>query len=339
MATLTPYQRLLERRAIPGMAAQLFERYNAFQEQDDVKYLLGSMDPMDPDYTRITLSEAERVHKYLEPFSSIRIQGSITTNTHIRYYSDVDILSITKDFTTWEGSLPSTVPVFIGNPMDTLNALRARCRATIRAEFPAVTIKDKDRALSLSGGSLRRNVDVVIGNWYEALAYVSSQQERDRGVQVLDVAGPTRVLNKPFLHQYLLRQKGSQTSDGQNRAIRLLKTLKVDASSTIDISSYDICSLVWNISSTHLPGDVAQSFILANNVANTLLQWVSNEPVLNGLSVPNQTRRIIDPKEGTSLVAVRALWHELYQLLQRVTKAGKKLDRPMYTTASSVLQG
>lgn len=338
MATLTPYQRLLERRAIPGKTAVLFERYNALQEQDDVKYLLGSMEPMDTDYTRITLSEAERVHKYLEKFSDIRLQGSVITNTHIRYYSDVDILSITRDFSTWEGALPSTVSVFSGSTIDTLKALRTRCRSTIRAEFPAVTIEEKDRALALSGGSLRRNVDVVIANWYETLAYVSSQQERDRGIQVLDIAVPTSVLNKPFLHQHHLLQKNNQTSDGQNRAIRLLKTLKMDASSKIDISSYDICSLVWNINSTALPGSVAQSFILASNVASALLYWVTNEPVLNGLFVPNQTRRIIDPKEGTSLVAIRALWHELYKLLERVTKAGKKLDREMYTIANSVIQ-
>lgn len=63
MATLTPYGRLLERRTIPGKTAESFEKYNSLQEQEDVKYLLGSMEPMDPEYTRITLSEAERVHK------------------------------------------------------------------------------------------------------------------------------------------------------------------------------------------------------------------------------------------------------------------------------------
>jgi hypothetical protein len=338
MATLTPYQRLLERRTIPGKTAALFERYNTLQELDDVKYLLGSMEPMDPDYTRVTLSEAERVHKYLEAFSNIRLQGSVTTNTHIRYFSDVDILCITKDFTTWEGPMPSTINLFTGNTVDTLKALRARCKTTIRTEFPAVTIEDKDRALGLSGGSLRRKVDIVIANWYETLTYVTTQQERDRGIQVLDVAVPKRVLNKPFLHQYLLLQKNGETSDGQNRAIRLLKTLKMDASSEIDISSYDICSLVWNMERRLLPGDVTQSFILASNVASALLQWIRNEPALNALVVPNQTRRVIDSQEGTSLVAVRALWYELYLLLERITKAGKKLDKAMYTVANSIFQ-
>lgn len=338
MTTLTPYERLLNRRAIPGKTADFFEKNSSLQEHDDVKYLLGSMEPMDPDYTATTLYEAKRVHKYLQPFSEIRLQGSVTTNTHTRYHSDVDILSITKDFSTWEGPLPSTTPVFRGDPIETLKALRTRCKSKIRAEFPAVTIKEKDRALTLSGGSLLRNVDVVIANWYETLDFVSSQQERDRGIQVLDISIPKRVLNKPFLHQQHLLQKNIHTTDGQNRAIRLLKTLKMDASSKIDISSYDICSLVWNINSTLLPGGVDQSFILANNVASTLLYWVTNETVLNGLFVPNQTRRIIDPHEGTSLGAVRALWYELYQLLERIAKVGKKLDKPIYRYGNHIFQ-
>lgn len=338
MTETTPYQRLLARRAIPGKDAPLFERYNALLEQDDVKYLLGSMEPMDDSYTRTTLAEAERVHKYLESFSDIRLQGSVTTNTHIRYYSDIDILSISQQFTTWEGSLPSNVAVFPSDPLDTLKALRANCKATIRKEFPAVTISEKDRALALSGGSLRRNVDVVIANWYETTTYVTSGQERDRGVQVLDVSIPARILNKPFLHQYLLVQKNSRTKDGQNRAIRLLKTLKIDASSKIPISSYDICALVWNMDDAALPGDTSQAFILANSVAYALLGWISNEVSLKSLNVPNQTRRIIDPKEGTSIDAVRALWYELHLLLERVTKAGKRLDKVMYTAHRALLQ-
>ena len=272
----TPYQRLLERRTIPGKAVTLFERYNSLQEQDDVKYLLGSMDPMDAEYTKTTLSEAERVHKYLEPFSEIRIQGSVVTNTHIWYHSDIDILSITKSFTTWEGSLPSTISVFSGNAVDTLKALRTTCKVMIKTEFPAVKIEEKDRALALSGGSLRRKIDVVVANWYETLVYVSSQQERDRGIQILDVATNSRVLNKPFLHQFLLTQKNILTSDGQNRAIRLLKTLKADADTKINISSYDICSLVWNMENGQLPGDAGQSFVLANNVAGCLFHWIQD---------------------------------------------------------------
>jgi len=36
--------------------------------------------------------------------------------------------------------------------------------------------------------------------------------------------------------------------------MRLLKTLKVDAETKFEISSYDICSIVYNMGSNLLPG-------------------------------------------------------------------------------------
>ena len=69
-----------------------------------------------------------------------------------------------------------------------------------------------------------------------------------------------------------------------------------------------------------------------------LESWVTNEATLNALLVPNQTRRIIDTQEGTSLVAVRSLWHELYKLLQRIAAAGKKTDKAFFTYSNSILQ-
>ena len=85
----------------------LNEAYAKLQENEDVRYLLGAMEQLDPEYTKNSLAEAERVEKYLAPFSTIQRQGSVTTNTHIRYHSDVDILGITEDFVTWQGGVPA----------------------------------------------------------------------------------------------------------------------------------------------------------------------------------------------------------------------------------------
>jgi hypothetical protein len=327
MNNSTPYQRLLARREIPGKEIRLYERYNALQENEDVKYLLGSMEAMDSGYTKTTLEVAESIHKYLEPFSEIRLQGSVTTDTHIRYYSDVDILTISRDFVAWEGSMPSTLKVYAGDATEGLKELRKKSQTTIQAEFPTVRIQEKDRALALSGGSLRRKVDVVSANWFNTNAYVLSQKERERGIEILDVSTHDRVLNKPFLHQAHLIEKNSRTKEGQNRAIRLLKTLKVDAAAKIDISSYDICSLVWNISDGELPGSEDQAFILANNIAIWLNRWIGHPHLLRSLMVPNQTRCILDRNEGTTHEAVSALAYELTKLLDRIKLAGRKIDR------------
>ncbi len=333
----TKYQRLLNRRSIPGQLIALNAKVANLEEAEDIKYMLGAMDPLDAEYTSKCLSEADRVKKYLEAFASIRLQGSVTTNTHIRYHSDVDILTITEDFTTWEaGTAPSSLPNYQHDPVSTLRELRARSRRTIASEFPEVSISDKDRALSLSGGSLQRKVDVVTANWYHTATYIQTQAEKDRGVQVLSTDTGSRVLNLPFLHQQRLIEKDAATGDGLGRAVRLLKTLKADASSDIEISSYDICALVWNMGNDSLPGGEDHSIRLANNCASFLLGLVTNEARLNSLYVPNGTRSIIGA-EGTTLIAVRALWYELHQLLEAIKKVGKELDRRYFVSGRSLV--
>jgi len=272
------------------------------------------------------LREAERVYSYFQNYCTIRLQGSIKTNTHIRYHSDVDVLTITDDFTTYEGTLPFGVSRYAADPIDTLKALRARNQNTVISNFPSVKIEPKDRALRLSGGSLQRQVDLVAANWYNTSDWMHTQNERDRGVQILDVRLNNRILNKPFLHEARINEKHVATSDGSGRAIRLLKTLKADAESNIAISSYDIAALIWNCENHRLPSGVGYSFFLAENVANYLLALVSAPAQLNALWVPNMTRHIIDA-EGTTLEAVRALWYELYKLMEEIRKAGKNFGQ------------
>jgi hypothetical protein len=321
---------------VPGRASVSNEKYFELLEDDDVKYLLGSMEPLDPDYTKKSLVEAERVYKYLEPFSEIRLQGSIMTNTHIRYYSDIDVLTLCPDFFTYEGPNTGVYGAYTRDPVIVLKALRKRSKDTISANFPAVKIEEKDRALALTGGSLMRKVDVVAANWLNTVEYRQSNAEKDRAIQVLDVAQSIRVTNKPFLHQHLLNEKNAATVDGLGRAVRMLKTLKVDAETSIAISSYDISALAWNMPASSLPSGEANSFRLAYGVWRNLLSWVTDEPALNALVVPNQTRKIID-REGTSKAAVLSLWSELNTLLEKIKATGKKLDREANVYGGRVL--
>jgi hypothetical protein len=334
---MTKYERLLARRAVPGRLVSFSARYNSLQEGEDIKYLLESMDPMDADHTKVSLTEAERIYKYLEPFCTIRLQGSVTTNTHIRYHSDIDVLTITEAFKIYELPLPLGISTYSGDAVTTLKALRALSRKTIGDAFPKVLLKDKNRAVELSGGSLQRKIDLVTANWYETKASQISHADRDRGVYILDASTNSTVLNKPFLHQALINEKNANTGDGLARGIRFLKTLKVDADSKIEISSYDICSLVWNMDSDKLSGRVEHSFQLAQYVENTLWVWTQNPAYLASLNVPNLTRKIIG-SEGTTAAAIGALWLEAYRLLKRISESGKDLQKRVLVHNNALLQ-
>jgi hypothetical protein len=288
------------------------------------------MEPMDAAYTATSMEEANRVAKYLEVRTDTRLQGSVTTNTHIRYHSDLDILTINREFVTHETTDPSQSYLPPGfDPIAALRLQRINSRDAIRSNFPAVSIDEtRSRALTLTGGTLKRKVDVVTTNWYDTDDYKRHNAEVLRGVQLLDISLNTRVVNKPFIHQALINHKGNETNDGAKRAMRLLKTLRVDAASKIDISSYDICSIVWHMQNGQLPAGDGFSLINARNVEDFLWKICENNGAIGRtLRVPNGTRNIVDAAEGTSIGAIHDLWLELYRLLKAIRESGKAVDR------------
>ena len=67
--------------------------------QKYTQYALGAMQAVDPDYTRISLEEADRVKDQLKKgfdrkliSTEFRLQGSVACDIHIRGVSDVDLL-------------------------------------------------------------------------------------------------------------------------------------------------------------------------------------------------------------------------------------------------------
>lgn len=331
------YQNLLSRRSIPNRPITDAFRFYSLGESEDLRYLLGAMDPLDESYTNTCLEEANRVSKHLEADTDTFLQGSVTTNTHIRYHSDIDIVTLSRVFSNAETPVPPLMPAGF-DQIAALRKQRITSRETIRSRFYAVTIDDtKPRALSLTGGSLKRKVDIVTANNFFTDSAKTHNLPVLNGIQLLDNAQGKQILNKPLLHQLFINHRGTETNDGAKRAMRLLKTLKVDASSEIAISSYDICAIIWNMPKELLPGNEGASLMNARNVENYLWKICDNNgAIAKTLRVPNGTRNIIDP-EGTSVEAIKDLWLELYRLLKTITESGKTSDR-QYVIANNMMK-
>src|SRR6267142_6858636 len=95
--------RLRSRRMDPLLkVAGLREAYERLTTEDtSVRYAIGSMQPIDSEYTQRTIEERDRVEKQLaDGYRNANIavvfdyQGSLTNDTHIRVYSDVDLLTV-----------------------------------------------------------------------------------------------------------------------------------------------------------------------------------------------------------------------------------------------------
>lgn len=298
---LTRLEKLRNRRLDPRVAvAESNEVYKKLTGEDSaVQYAVGAMQPIDPDYTRTTIVERQRVEDRLrEGFSraglavSFDYQGSVTNDTHIRAYSDVDLLTVEEQWVTIE---PPNVPAtrYAGNAIEDLRKIRRQSASTLRFAYPAATVDESgSKAINISGGSLRRKIDVIASGWWHTVEYVREREKHWLGIKVLDNDAGREIPNKPFLHNKRLNERDGLTNGGLRKLIRLLKSLKYDSDDTIDLSSYDIAGIVYNMNEDRLFSHRGQDLVLIKNCYLHLLLLEVMPSIRESISMPNDMRRV-----------------------------------------------
>ena len=293
--------KLRSRRIDPFVkVAATREAYDRLVEEDtSVRYAIGSMQPIDPAYTLRTIEERNRVEKQLEEgyrAAGLAIefdyQGSLTNDTHIRVYSDVDLLTLIRG---WYGLEPPNKPSspYQGNPIQDLREIRRTTVAILRAAFPAATLDEsKAKCVSISGGSLRRHIDLIASDWWYTVEYVKSQEKHWLGIEILDDKNGERVPNKPFLHNKLIEEHDAETRGGLRKIIRLLKSLKYDSDEKIDVSSYDLASIAYNIFPLWLTVPPGHDLLLVSNCRDYLRYLLIDESYRGSIEVPSKMRKV-----------------------------------------------
>jgi hypothetical protein len=277
------------------------------------RYALGAMEEVGTDYTRISLAEAERVAKQLESgltaagiVTEFRIQGSVPANVHIRGVSDVDLLTIDASFFTYDTHGYRARAGFFNapisyTPLSALLALRRESEKTLTARFPKATVDTEgSKAIKISGGSLRRPVDVVPSHWHDTADYQATQALHDRGVRILNKAIPDTPLNMPFRHIKLLGDRDAATSAGLKKAIRLCKNVKSDAieeGTEIALPSFDIAAVMYHADIAALGAGAINELAILAETQRHLDALACNHALAQTLMVPDGSRRIFDTTE------------------------------------------
>ena len=323
MARADRFERLRNRRyPMEKLAEARLQSFSIASSEQDFSYLVDAMQPIDAQFTENTFKEGIRVRdqlaknlppKYLPEFD---FQGSVTSDTHIRIHSDIDLLALNGCFVSLDPGAPNGSP-YVGNPMEELTSMRLDAVRLLKSNFPAVTVDDAPgKAISLEGGSLNRKIDVVIANWWDTALWYQYKVKMARGVRILDTKVPELIRNKPFWHNYEIDTKDKKTG-GLRKVIRLLKTLKYDAEPELKMSSYDIAALAWNMSETALTVQRDAYLPLATNVRDELKRFIDNDTLRNGLKVPNRTRAVFG-SGGATVESLRQLNAELADLIRRI---------------------
>lgn len=306
------------------------ERYQKRATQPAIQYALGAMQEVDPDYTKVSVEEGQRVAGHVKDGSQrnveIRMQGSVPLNTHIRRASDIDMLVINAGFFNYDSSgvqaaIYATYPTFSVPAIQEMASYRQECEDILAKRFYAANVDTSGaKSVKVSEGSVVRKVDIVPANWYRGKDFQLTGLERDKEIQIYDKQTKERPKNHPFKFIYQVELKNSMTQGGVKKSVRMLKNIKNDSSSKIELSSYDITSLIWNMPNEWLNLAGAHDLtILANTQA--YLEYLVNRPdFARSLNTPDGSRKVIDSQE--KMQALNLLSSELTNLAQAVYEEG-----------------
>lgn len=326
-------ERLNQRRIDENITeAKLYnESYRSIAQSDSVKYVIGAMQPIDPEYTKNTYKQAERVRSQLEnrltDHCEYKYQGSVTNDTHIKAKSDIDLLVIIDKFFTVENPQIPKSP-YKGDPLQDLINLRKEAEEALESAFPQADVdKSGSKSVSIEGGSLTRKVDVVPSNWFNTNKYAETDNEIFRGVQILDKSVPKRLANTPFLHNAWIDHKDGNTNGGMRKACRLMKSLKYD-SENIDLSSYDIVSIAFNMANASLSYPKGSELLILGSCLDYCRQLQSNSTLRESIDVPDGHRKVFCDGHAT-LQGLNRLTEELEQLANDVLRENQRSFRKL----------
>jgi hypothetical protein len=305
-------------------ASPIYEIYNKLDDEGTaVQYTVAAMARLDPRYTEITYEQGERVRKQLDrAFTAAEVacdfdyQGSVTNDTHIKSYSDIDLLCITQKYTTLEPPQKPSYP-YTGNPVKDLTDIRVTGADALRKAYPTAAVDDSGaKSVSISGGSLSRKIDIVPANWYDTNQWTATEAKRFRAIQVLDLKTGKRVKNSPFMHNYLIEQKDKAARGGLRKVVRLMKSLRYD-SGAIFLSSYDLAAIGYSMPEDQLATFPGGEIPLLSRLKSYLDYLRSDKSYREQLNVPDGSRKIFTVNHAT-LDGLNELQDEVDDLVEAV---------------------
>jgi hypothetical protein len=315
-------------------AHEVYER--VVGEDDSVKYALGAMQPIDPAYNARTIEERTRVENQLSSgFQSARLdvdfdyQGSVTNDTNIRAYSDVDLLTVESRWVVIQPPNIPTIP-YSGDPLENLREIRRKTIEVLRSAYPAATVDTSGgKCVNISGGSLQRKIDVIACAPWHTVEYVQTRQKDWLGIEILDNKKGERVPNKPFLHNRRIEQRDNKTNGGLRKLTRLLKSLRYDSDDKIELTSYDIAGIAYNNFDSWLTVQPGYDLLLVSNGRNYLRYLLTADEYRESLDMPNSTRKVFGAG-GASKAGLEQLTKAMDALVaeieQGLSRSLRKLD-------------
>lgn len=314
----------------------LSESFSKAEFNESVKYALESMKPIDASYTQNTFLASEKVQANLTKgldakniTVSYRHQGSVETDTSIKLHSDIDLLVITGKYHTLEPPMKPIIQ-YTGDPLNDLKELRTASYSVLNNVYKQVD-DSKAKAIQVFPTDPKRKVDVIIANWYHSVEYSNnSSNEKLIGIQIYNKEEHSRQADFPFLHISKVNEKDINANGGLKKLIRLLKTLKVDADYEINLTSFEITSMMYDMSLMSMIKSDHNSLLLLPAASNQLDKLITDKAYREGFLSPNG-KELVFGVHTEKIVEIKKLKLELDELIQDITEDLGKAYKTMNT--------
>lgn len=295
---------------LTGRDVRKREFFETLNESAGVRYAIGAMAAVDEAATKVSIREGERVaDSLIKSLSSEgenvtrRLQGSVALDIHIKGHSDVDMLILVTNSVNVElpkvvpnGYLPSSDPRSL---LQIIRDVRAKSERILPVNFPKANVDcSSSKCISVSGGSLAREVDVVPAIWFDTIKYQSSSQDHDRGVKIYNKSDDEFLLNFPFTHIKLVNDRDALYGGNLKSVIRLMKNMIADMPDykrrvVKQLSSYDLAAIGYHMNE-NLYAPYYMKLSLVEKTRAHLAFLLAAKDYRSSLSVPDQSRKIFD---------------------------------------------
>lgn len=237
-------------------------------------YIRFAMKSVEPEYTQKSKEAGKKVKTHLSrelQEVNFKYQGSVMTNTHIKGYSDIDLLVISEKFYQ-----PDKIEIrkildnlekrrryyysiqklerelhgipYKGNELEDLRNLRIDSERILSTIYTICDIS-KPIAIKIKNLSLNREVDIVIANWYDdVVSLVNDKIDDYRGIQVYNKDLNIRQNpDYPFLSIKRINERSSATNGRLKKMIRFLKNVKASSELENNLNSFEINAICYDI--------------------------------------------------------------------------------------------
>lgn len=238
-----------------------------------LEYIKLAMQGVGKEYTDKSLQAGDAVKNHLSSvlsFVCYEYQGSVMTNTHIRGNSDIDLLVISdksyffdydiepkfqeaikdyniNDIQKQRISYHLNASSYSGNALQDLRNNRIESEAKLKSVY-MIFKNEKPKCIQITNQNLHRDVDIVFASWHKTFDGIKEASNKKNKIKIYDYHKyELGRIESPFISIELINSKDSSVNGRLKKMIRFIKTIKADSTMDINLTSFDINAICYNI--------------------------------------------------------------------------------------------